>query len=442
MKKEGFLVKLRDKYFTLTNRYFYWSIFIFFVGVLTWINNYGFYSHVERTTVREVYQFEKTLLSLVDNYPNKNDKELQNIILDFTEKWNDKAYYINGIEIIYLDGSIKPLRETKNWDKTSGSRFKINIKKLIDKEIGAIEIWSTNNQVISSVVKSMTFSIQNIYKDIYGEKKAEIDGKAYIKTKEKDSISILHSDEEEKPEEKYIVIEGSNGEIKNVYFNLYSKIHIKNGEIVKSGDLLISGSFYSAVNRVEDIYWYRSRITICFAIFIYFILWLSRKRTYKLEELQEKEDLKIKETFKEDLKNNIEVMNTSIIKDKITKYDNILNPPINALKFDNLFDDLDTIGTKFRKVTEKIIFQVYENQFDKKPLKMTLSNAIYELHKEGILSDTARNYISIVRVYGNISSHYSDSVICKEEAIAIASSLLNVIDEIYEKNLLGNSKLI
>lgn len=136
------------------------------------------------------------------------------------------------------------------------------------------------------------------------------------------------------------------------------------------------------------------------------------------------------------------IMNTSIIKDKITKYDNILNPPINALKFENLFDDLDTIGTKFRKVTEKIIFQVYENQIGKKPLKMTLSNAIYELHKEGILSDTARNYISIVRVYGNISSHYSDSVICKEEAIAIASSLLNVIDEIYEKNLLGNSKLI
>ena len=67
---------------------------------------------------------------------------------------------------------------------------------------------------------------------------------------------------------------------------------------------------------------------------------------------------------------------------------------------------------------------------------------IYELNQRRILSDTAKNYISIVRVYGNISSHYSDSVICKEEAIAIASSLLNVIDEIYEKNLLGNSKLI
>mgnify|MGYP000494019219 CR=1 FL=1 len=204
MKKEGFLVKLRDKYFTLTNKYFYWSIFIFFVGVLTWINNYGFYSHVERTTVREVYQFEKTLLSLVNNYPNKNDEELQNIILDFTKKWKDEAYYINGIEIIYLDGSSKYLEETKNWDKTSGSRFKINIKKLINKEIGAIEIWSANNQVMSSVVKSMTFSIQDIYIDIYGEKKAAIDGKAYIKTKEKDRISILHSNDEEKPEEKYM----------------------------------------------------------------------------------------------------------------------------------------------------------------------------------------------------------------------------------------------
>ena len=441
MKKEGFLVKLRDKYLTLTNKYFYWSIFIFFVGVLTWINNYGFYSHIERTTIRDVYKFEKTLLSLVNNYSNKNDEELQNIILDFTKKWKDEAYYINGIEIIYLDGSSKYLEETKNWDKTSGSRFKINIKKLINKEVGAIEIWSANNQVMSSVVKSMTFSIQDIYIDIYGEKKAAIDGKAYIKTKEKDRISILHSNDEEKPEEKYIVIEGSNGENKNVYFNLYSNIHIKNGEIVKSGDLLISGSFHSAINRIENIYWYRSRITICFAIFTYLILWLSRKRTYKLEELQEKEDLKIKETFQEDLKNNIEIKNTSIIQNKITKYDAILNPPINTLKFENLFDDLDTIGTKFRKVTEKIIFRVYEEQIGRRPLRMSLSTAVYELHEKGILSDTAKNYISIVRVYGNISSHYSDSTICKEEAIAIASSLLNVIDEIYEKNLLNNSRI-
>ena len=38
------------------------------------------------------------------------------------------------------------------------------------------------------------------------------------------------------------------------------------------------------------------------------------------------------------------------------------------MKFENLFDDLDTIGTKFRKIKKKIIFQVYENQIDKKPL--------------------------------------------------------------------------
>ena len=71
-----------------------------------------------------------------------------------------------------------------------------------------------------------------------------------------------------------------------------------------------------------------------------------------------------------------------------------------------------------------------------------LANELNELNEKRILSDAAKNYISIVRVYGNISSHYSDNVICKEEAIAIASSLLNVIDEIYERNLLGNLKLI
>jgi hypothetical protein len=365
--------KIREK-ISLTNKYFYWFIFVILIMILTGINNLYFYKHVERTAYRDTTQL-KELLQLQIKLCIQNNisiNECNDNLIQNTAVFANTAYYNLKTEIRDFNNKIIWEKPEKDWDRVAHSEIIIILPNKND--FSDFKYHNTANFNISlfigSVFKSMTFSITDFYKVTYDSGMKE------------------------------------------------------------------------AISNFNTIYWYRSRPAIGFAIFTYLILWLSRKRTYKLEELQEKEDLKIKETFQEDLKNNIDIMNTSIIKDKITKYDNILNPPINALKFENLFDDLDTIGTKFRKVTEKIIFQVYENQIGKKPLKMTLSNAIYELHKEGILSDTARNYISIVRVYGNISSHYSDNVICKEEAIAIASSLLNVIDEIYEKNLLGNSKLI
>lgn len=350
--------------FSLRNRYFYWSTFVFLITILTGINNYYFYSHVDKSSKRDVRQL-KIILEEQIQYCRKNGMRVDecNELLELTIiNFGKNAYYNDKLTI---NGKIIP-KEREYNDKVVISNININLF-----QNNKYEGYEYNSEIIfdkylylDSIFRSMTFSI-------------------------KDIMNITYND-----------------------------------------------GLKKALESFDISYFYRSRPVIGFAIFAYLILWLSRKRTYKLEELQEKEDSKIKEIFQEDLKNNIEIKNTNIIQNKFTQYDAILNPPINTLNFENLFDDLDTIGTKFRKVTEKIIFKVYEEQIGKKPLKMSLSNAVYELHEKGILSDTARNYISIVRVYGNISSHYSDSTICREEAIAIASSLLNVIDEIYEKNLL------
>jgi hypothetical protein len=424
---------------SLRNRYFYWSTFIFLIAILTWINNYGFYSHVERTSVRTAIQFEKSVLEIMANYPNQNKEEIQQLIIKLASKWQHFAYYNNGVEIILLNNEIKKIKDTKNWDNTTSSKFVIDINKLINKEEGGffVESLTSHSQILDSIIKFWILLSIDIYNDIFQKRKSSVDGKIYIKNKESvnDGIIVIKNQDTD-IERKCLLIEDKNNKSKEINLSPYEEILVKDGSIILKDQLISQGSIHTAIYNIQNIYWYRSRITIGFAIFTYLILWISRKRTYKLEELQEKEDLKIKETFQEDLKNNIEIKNTTIIQDKITKYDAILNPPINTLKFENLFDDLDTIGTKFRKVTEKIIFKVYEEQIGKRPLRMSLSTAVYELHEKGILSDTAKNYISIVRVYGNISSHYSDSTICREEAIAIASSLLNVIDEIYEKNLL------
>ena len=368
-EKESIFQRIRNQ-LSLSNKYFYWSTFIFLIAILTGINNYYFYKHVERTADRDTIQL-KELLHLQIKLCIQNNisiDECNNNLIQNTIVFANTAYYNLKTEIKDFNQKIIWSKPEKNWDRVSHSEIIIILPYKNDFSDFQYQGKADFNisLFIGSVFKSMTFSITDFYKITYDFGMKE------------------------------------------------------------------------AINKFNTIYWYRSRPAIGFAIFTYLILWLSRKRTYKMEELQEKEDLKIKETFQEDLKNNIEIKNTNIIQNKITKYDAILNPPINTLNFENLFDDLDTIGTKFRKVAEKIIFKVYEEQIGNIPLRMSLSTAVYELHQKGILSDTARNYISIVRVYGNISSHYSDSVICKEEAIAIASSLLNVIDEIYEKNLLNN----
>ena len=350
---------------SLSNKYFYWSTFIFLIGILTLTNNYYFYSHVDRNSARDAQQL-KIILEEQIEYCKRNNMEAikcNELLLNNITAFNKKTYY--------------------------------NDTLIVDKKLIERNEKTTNDKTVKSDIEIQLFQ-NNKYEDY------------------KYSYNVVFND----------------------YLYLYSVFRSMTFSITDILSITYEEGLKEALKVFNASFWYRSRPVIVFSIVVYFILWISRKRTYKLEELQEKEDLKIKETFQEDLKNNIEIKNTSIIQNKITKYDAILNPPINTLKFENLFDDLDTIGTKFRKVTEKIIFKVYEEQIGRRPLRMSLSTAVYELHEKGILSDTAKNYISIVRVYGNISSHYSDSTICREEAIAIASSLLNVIDEIYEKNLL------
>lgn len=445
MKKNVLFDNLGNKYFTLTNKYFYWSIFIVLITILTGINNYGFYTNVEKNSIKAVRQFEKTILSVIGNYPNSNGEELQNIIIEITEQWNIFAYNNNGIKLILLNGVEKEIRKTRNWNDRTASKIIIDINKLINKDKGGIEVFS-NFAIFNSIINSITFSIKDIYADIFYKNTAPFDGKVFIKDKEQNQDEIIIVHEESKPsiKEEYIVIEGFNGESKEIYLKPYSKIYIENDKNIKKGDILATNSIHTIIYNIENTYFERSKITIFFAIFTYLMLWFSRKRTYKLAELQEKEDQRLKEEFEQDIlmidldkRNELSYQ----VKKKLIQYNSIINPPINHLNIEDIFEkELDTIGTKFRKVTEKIIFEVYRNKIGELPYRINLSQAVEELHRKQFLSDTAKNYLNIVRIYGNISSHYSsNSEITKEEAISIASALMYVVEEIYEKNLLNKN---
>lgn len=358
-------MKILINFFTLTNKYFYWMIFIGIIFILTLTNNYYFYSHVERSSTRDAQQL-KLLLDGNINYCQSNtigisncNELLQNTIRSFSLK----AYYNDSITI-----NGQNINEFKLFDKVSKSDINITLPSENLSEFKFdFKASISYAGVLNSVLKSMTFSIYDI-------------------------INISY--------EKGIKV---------------------------------------ALEKFATSYWYRSRPVVIFSIIIYFILWISRKRSYKIKKLQILEEEKIYKDFEENIKlqsnNDKQLINN--VKLKISTFKNIISPPFNFNNIEQVFDnELDTIGTRFRKVAEKIIFDIYEKKIGPIDKRIDLSTAIYELNKNKIISEKAKNYLSIVRIYGNISSHYSKNTeITREEAIAIASSLMIVIEEFYEQGL-------
>ena len=216
--------KLKEK-ISLTNKYFYWFIFIILIMILTGINNLYFYKHVERTAYRDTTQL-KELLQLQIKLCIQNNitiNECNNNLIQNTVVFANTAYYNLKTEIRDFNNKIIWEKPEKDYDRVSHSEIFITLPNKNDFSDFLYQGKANFNipLFLGSVFKSMTFSITDFYKVTYDFGMKE------------------------------------------------------------------------AISKFNTIYWYRSRPAIGFAIFTYLILCLSRKRAYKLEELQEKEDLVI-----------------------------------------------------------------------------------------------------------------------------------------------------
>ena len=125
------------------------------------------------------------------------------------------------------------------------------------------------------------------------------------------------------------------------------------------------------------------------------------------------------------------------IYNKLKQYDDVINPPINTLNFDDLISlDTSGIGNKFRKTIEKLLLPIFKFKFNYEA--KNLSEAIYKLSESNIISKEAKNFADIIRVYGNIDSHYNNQDnITKDEVIALANYVIKIVEEIVEKELLS-----
>lgn len=406
-------------FITLSNKYFFITLLILLIGILTGINNYYFYAHIERSAARNLSQLE-TQIYTYKSYCIENaisSEQCQMGILVLTKAFSEKAYYNDTIVIKGADKNILWEKPIRDWDKVVKSDIEIILpQNLINEKIEISKSLTFNNKmVLISIVRSMTFSIAEFIDDINNKIVAEENGNFNILDKNYKGNNVIYTINS-----------------KEFTLNKHHDFKFKNGDIVKKGDIIASGNIFVALDHFINIYFLRSRPAIGFLIFSFLILYVYRKRELALKEEQNIADQEIIETVVQ----NPHIDSSEVYK-KLKKYDHIINPPVNTLNADTLFDgDIDEVGTKFRKVAEKIVFKVYEKSIGKRDFRLDLNEAIYQLNKNGTISDTAKNYLSIVRVYGNLSSHYSEKSISRIEAITVASALLNVIEEIVEKNLL------
>ena len=111
--------KIREK-ISLTNKYFYWFIFIILIMILTGINNLYFYKHVERTAYRDTTQL-KELLQLQIKLCIQNNisiNECNDNLIQNTAVFANTAYYNLKTEIRDFNNKINPTklqRDMARW---------------------------------------------------------------------------------------------------------------------------------------------------------------------------------------------------------------------------------------------------------------------------------------------------------------------------------------
>lgn len=200
--------------------------------------------------------------------------------------------------------------------------------------------------------------------------------------------------------------------------------------------------FKKALEKFDNVYWYRSRPAIGFAVFSFLILWAYRKRENQLIDVQHKKENDLREEFRRQIENNSNKVNEEDLYKKFVQYDDILNPPLNTLAFKDIMAiDTSGVGNKFRKTLEKIFYKILKKKYNIKA--KDLSEAIYLLGEKELISDKSKYYSNLIRVYGNTDSHYNEDVdITNEEIKLLASRLLSVIEEVLENGLLSAEDLI
>jgi hypothetical protein len=346
-----------------SNRYFFWGAWILLITLLSGINNYYFYSHVERTAERDAKQI-KAVIEL-EKKCNLSKKLCENHIIEVSKVFAEEASenYNRSFKVLDSDKQLiwKCIPKKKYRDTVAGTDITLILSKQFPPKLQYSTYFDTQ-AFLFSIFKSMTFSITDI-------------------------ATITYSDGLKKALEH------------------------------------------------EKTFWKRSRPAIGFAIFSFLILWVYKKRENHIIKRQEDKERDLIDKFKRESEEISKNVNETELFSKFIQYDYILNPPINTLTFKDLITmDTNGIGNKLRKVLEKIFYPIVVVNLKLEP--RDLNEAIQLLYRNKIISSKTQIYSTLIRLYGNMDSHYNENTeITKEEINILAFRLISIIDEIIDNNL-------
>lgn len=278
-------MKLKFK-LPFTNKYVYFGGIIFLVAILTGINNFYFYAHIERSTERNAGQLRSILENEI-NFCRKNKISgirYRNNIEAIVKKFSLPDHYNDELILKHEKKGLLWEKPKEEWDKVAKSNIKIIIPKLNSKNPLYFDVKTKYDYLLflNSIVRSMTFSLVDIgktimdYTAITDEENISYENlekkEKKLKELKKDSNKYLKKMYESTltPEdnEKYINLqkEISENELSNEDSELKKKI--------KKNTLLSST------------YWYRSRPALGFALFAIILIWLVRRREEEMSLLE------------------------------------------------------------------------------------------------------------------------------------------------------------
>jgi len=336
-----------------TNSYFLIGFTVILVLILTLINNYYFYTHVERSTYRDAAQLESILRDEIE-FCNKNiisEKRYIENIKAIVKNFAKYAYYNDTIILKHENIGILWKKPTNDWDKIVTSHIEIILPELNSENHLYYKVYSKFDSYLYfiSVVRSMTFSVF--------DKGAKFFITTVITEEERKTFDALH-----KKLQRYKSIAKSFNELigkkykniltdeeKKVYTNLehellantISETEIESYETLKSK---IEKSTLSKSDIKTALY--RSRPTIGFTLFVIILAWFFRHRELQRREIEK--ELEKEKKNQEILKTNFGIneqdtdidLYKAVMSNDISKLKNIeaVNSTMNIIKFNAMVD--------------------------------------------------------------------------------------------------------
>ncbi len=366
----------------LSNKYVFIGLIILSITILTTINNYYFYDYVSVTNDRNAKKIkiitDAKLALCADN--NISVEICTNNIISTVNEAQKYYRYLNKIVIKDAENQVLWEKEKYNHDHVSTLSVIVNLPDFENSKKSKMVLtkqWS-NTALLLSVYRSMTFSATQ-------------------------NISILMN---------------------------------------KGKD--------EAVKHIKRTSWYRSRPALGYTIFTIFLFLLYRRREQSItESINAREEKIVKEEQKRIHQEHLNKSKDEIIRDlegkiddigqKIQEHDSVINPPMNTLKYDQFLDlDPESIIFKCRKVAEKLVIKIYNEQIGSNE-RIPFYKRIEQLSKEKIIDSKIVSYINSVKAFGNISAHPNvDNPVefSREDAVMVSNTLIRLIEELDERDLL------